>query len=137
MVKLHADLSAAVSYFSQFQSNLGEDHWKHAKRMLRYLKRSPEYGLSYKRTLGYADSNWDTDINDRHSVFGYLIQVYGATTAWSTRKQQTVALSSTEAECFALAECICKVLWMCKLFTFFLQRVFLWRASSSTDTAWE
>ncbi|XP_065092079.1 uncharacterized protein LOC135712910 [Ochlerotatus camptorhynchus] len=45
--------------------------------------------------------------------FGMEECIYGATTAWSTRKQ---ALSSTEAECYALADCICEVLWISKLF---------------------
>jgi len=117
------DISAAVSYFSQFQSNPGEEHWKHAKRILRYLKGTIDYGLIYKKSdptcrqiIGFADANWATDVMDRRSTSGCLIKVYGATTAWSTKKQRTVALSSTEAECSALSDCICEVLWTCKLF---------------------
>lgn len=123
MVTSRPDISSAVSYINQFQCNPAEEHWKHAKRILRYLRGTSEHGLVYikkdpacRQIVGYADANWATDINDRHSVSGYFIQIYGATTAWSTRKQRTVALSSTEAECQALADCICEVLWISKLF---------------------
>lgn len=122
MVTSRPDISAAVSYFSQFQCNPGEEHWRHTKRILRYLKRTSEYGLVYTRKglvrrqiVGFADANGTTDINDRHSVSGYLVQIYGVITAWSTRKQPTVALSCTEAECYALADCLCEVLWTSKL----------------------
>lgn len=91
--------------------------------MLRYLRGTTNHGLVYKKSesavgqiVGYADANWATDTNDRHSVSGHVLQVYGATTAWSTKKQRTVALSSTEAECSALADCICEALWFRKLF---------------------
>ncbi|KXJ62463.1 hypothetical protein RP20_CCG002955 [Aedes albopictus] len=89
--------------------------------MLRYLKGTANFGLVYAKSetgrqiVGYADANWATDINDRHSTSGYLLQLYGSTTAWSSKKQRTVALSSTEAECSALADCICEALWTCKL----------------------
>lgn len=123
VVTSRPDLSAAVSYFSQFQSNPTEDHWVHAKRMLRYLRGTTSHGLVYRKSeatvgqiVGFADANWATDINDRHSVSGYAFKVYGATTAWSTKKQRTVALSSTEAECSALADCVCEALWFRKLF---------------------
>lgn len=90
--------------------------------MLRYIKGTLNFGLVYTRCevdrqiVGFADASWATDINDRHSTSGYLLQSYGSTTAWSSKKQRTVALSSIEADCCALAECICEALWTCKLF---------------------
>lgn len=83
VVTSRPDLSAAVSYFSQFQCNPTEDHWAHAKRMLRYLRGTTSYGLVYRKSesavgqiVGFADANWATDTNDRHSVSGHLFQVY-------------------------------------------------------------
>ncbi|XP_062538398.1 uncharacterized protein LOC134206688 [Armigeres subalbatus] len=122
VVTSRSDLGAAVSFFSQFQCNPSEQHWRHAKRMLRYLKGTLDYGLVYKRNetdrqiVGFTDASWAADANDRRSTSGYLLQVYGSTTAWSSKKQITVALSSTEAECYALADCVCEVLWTRKLF---------------------
>ncbi|XP_065093521.1 uncharacterized protein LOC135714156 [Ochlerotatus camptorhynchus] len=122
MVTTRPDISAAVSYFSQFQCNPSQEHWSHAKRILRFLRGTAQYGLVYKREesakqiTGFADANWATYPNDRHSVSGYVFQTYGATTSWSSRKQRTIALSSTEPECSALADCICESLWISKLF---------------------
>ena len=118
MVTSRPDISAAVSYFSQFQCNPNNQHWTHAKRILRYLKGTVQHGLVFKRNaavrqlVGFADANWATDKNDRRSVSGFLFKVYGSTTTWATRKQRTVALSSTEAECSALVECVCEAVWI-------------------------
>lgn len=123
MTTSRPDLSAAVSYFSQFQCNPTEEHWIHAKRILRYLNGTTRRGLVYRRTqqvnrqiVGFADANWATNEEDRRSVSGYLFLIYGFTTSWTTRKQRTIALSSTEAECAALADCICEAIWITKLF---------------------
>lgn len=123
MTTCRPDLSAAVAYFSQYQCNPTDEHWIHSKRILRYLSGTKSRGLVYKRMdvidrqiVGFADANWATDVNDRRSVSGYLFRIYDATTSWTTRKQRTIALSSTEAECSALADCICEAIWICKLF---------------------
>lgn len=63
VVTSRPDLSAAVSFFSQFQCNPSEQHWGHAKRMLRYLKGTANFGLVYAKSetgrqiVGYADAN--------------------------------------------------------------------------------
>ena len=58
----------------------------------------------------YVDSDWAGDISDRKSVSGYIIKVFGNTITWITRKQNCVALSSTEAElvalCLAVQDCL-------------------------------
>lgn len=59
----------------------------------------------------YADADWTSD-KDRKSTTGYLLQVYGATVCWVTKKQPTIALSSTEAEYVALAGAAAEVLWL-------------------------
>ena len=102
------DLSAAVNYFSQFQSYATEVHWKAAKRMLRYIRGAIDLKLEYRYEqnaivlTGYADADWAGDINDRKSVSGNVIKVFGATVTWTTRKQTCVSLSSTEAEYVSL-----------------------------------
>ncbi|GJQ82333.1 hypothetical protein Trydic_g406 [Trypoxylus dichotomus] len=54
--------------------------------------------------VGFADVDWAGDQEDIKSTTGYLFKVYGGTICWSTKKQSTVAMSSTEAEYIALAE---------------------------------
>lgn len=124
MVTSRPDLSASVSYFSQFQSSPSEEHWTHVKRILRYLQGTLDHGLVYQRKtapkqiVGFADASWAADPNDRRSVSGIIVKIYGAVTSWSTKKQSTVSLSSTEAECSALADATCEVIWIQKLFEY-------------------
>lgn len=110
------DLSAAVNYYSRFQSNATEVQWMGLKRILRYIQDTVSIGLFYSNRnsevlIGYADSDWAGDI-DRKSTTGYLFEVYGAVVSWATRKQSSVALSSTEAEYVALATAATELLWL-------------------------
>lgn len=112
------DLCAATSYFSRFQSCFGFDHYTHAKRILRYINGSMNLKMIYKKNLnaaplvGYVDADWAGDKNDRKSTSGYVFKIFGNTVSWCSRNQQTVSLSSTEAEYVALASGICEATWL-------------------------
>ncbi|KXJ62357.1 hypothetical protein RP20_CCG018720 [Aedes albopictus] len=115
------DLAAAVNFLSQFQSCPNEIHWVHLRRVLRYLKGTVTVGLVYRRGSDaaavevYSDADWANDQFDRRSVSGCIFQVFGATVGWITRKQQTVSLSSTEAELTALCTAACHEMWLIRL----------------------
>lgn len=115
------DLSAAVNYYSQFQACPNEEHWVHLKRVLRYVKGTLDYGLLYeaeteeKLLQVFSDADWANDLIDRRSVTGCVFKVSGCTVSWTTRKQHTVSLSSTEAELAALVTAACHTLWMKRL----------------------
>ncbi|XP_065078603.1 uncharacterized protein LOC135701673 [Ochlerotatus camptorhynchus] len=115
------DLSAAVNYFSQFQSCPNENHWVHLKRMLRYVKETLDVGLIFRDDECspvlevYSDSDWANDLVDRRSVTGCIFKLFGCTISWITRKQHTVSLSSTEAELSALCTAACHTLWLIRL----------------------
>ncbi|XP_062537707.1 uncharacterized protein LOC134206040 [Armigeres subalbatus] len=102
------DLAAAVNFFSQFQSCPNEEHWIHLKRILRYIKGTLDIGLVFKVEENvpllqvFCDADWANDPNDCRSVSGCVVKLYGSTIGWFTRKQQTVSLSSAEAELAAL-----------------------------------
>lgn len=112
------DLSAATNYFSRFQSDPSDEHFVHAKRILRYIKGTLDLKLKYIKDdtasllHGYADADWAGDENDRKSTSGFVFKVYGSTVSWLSRKQATVSLSSTEAEYVALAEAACEAIWL-------------------------
>ena len=82
-----------------------------------YLKGSLDLGLSFKsskelKLVGFCDSDGGGDPNDRRSISGYCFKVseFSSVICWSSRKQQTVALSSTEVQymsiSFAAQECV-------------------------------
>ena len=52
----------------------------------------------------YTDIDWAGDKECRHSVSGYIMYLLGVAVLWKSRLQRTVALSSTEAEYYALSE---------------------------------
>lgn len=69
-------ISYAVSVVSQYMQSPTLVHLDAAKRILRYVKGSLEYGLLYKKEesfclSGYTDADWAGDVNDRRSTTGY------------------------------------------------------------------
>jgi len=62
--------------------------------------------------LGYADADWGDDLDTRRSTTGYVFKVYGGTVAWKSRRQPTVALSTTEAEYMASADAARQAIWL-------------------------
>lgn len=118
MLTSRPDLSMAVGYFSRFQGCASVEHWNYLKRVLRYIKGTLDLKLVYttqqmsSMLVGYVDADWANDVNDRKSITGYVIQVFGSTVSWLSRKQSTVSLSSTEAEYIALCYAACEIIWL-------------------------
>jgi hypothetical protein len=94
-----------------------EDHWATVKHILRYLQASTSYGLHITRDSslslhGFTDADWADSIDNRKSTGGYLVYLSFTPISWKSRKQHTVARSSTKAEYKALADGIAKILWI-------------------------
>lgn len=102
------DISYSVSFLSQYNNCFNKIHWKHLKRLLRYLKKTKNYGLLYRKTecnlYGYVDADWASCVMDRRSYTGFCFILAGSVISYEAKKQKTVALSSTEAEYMALSE---------------------------------
>ena len=125
MISMRLDLTAAISIISQFSANPSQTHLQAAKRVLRYLKGSGDLklhlGTGEKQNqsielIGYSDANWAGDIETRRSTSGYVFYVTGGAVSWGSKKQATVALSSTEAEYMALTEAAKEATWLRRLF---------------------
>lgn len=118
MMGSRPDLCFIVGYLARFQDAAGEEHWKHAKRVLRYLQATKKIGLVYRKNpkeptvAAYVDADFASDETDRKCVSGFLLKVHGNTVAWSSKKQSTVAMSSTEAEYVAMSSCVSETIWM-------------------------
>ena len=86
--------------------------------MLRYLKGTTNFGLIYSDdsdVLGYSDADWAGDMDDRKSTSGYMFQIAGGPVSWRSKKQDTVALSTAEAEYVALSSAAQECVWMRRL----------------------
>ena len=105
MLGTRPDIAFAVSQVSRFSANPTDAHWTVVQRIFRYLKKQPNLGLVYRTEglLGYTDANWARD-NNRKSTGGYLYKLGSTAISWSSKRQNTIALSSCEAEYIAALE---------------------------------
>ena len=117
MVATRPDLAAAVGILSQFAADPCPTHWQALKRVLRYLKATETHGLQFSscgsaKLLGYSDADWAGDIESRRSTSGYVFMLNNGCVSWRSKKQRSVALSSTEAEYMALSEATQEAVWL-------------------------
>ncbi|KAK2977907.1 hypothetical protein RJ640_002957 [Escallonia rubra] len=114
------EISYSVSVVSQFMQNPRTPHLEAARRILRYVKGTLDYGLLYKRCdnfvlSGFTDADWAGDTNDRHSTSGYCFNTGSAAVSWCSKKQNIVVLSSTEAEYVAATMATQECVWLKRL----------------------
>lgn len=102
------DILHTLSKLSQFNNHPHKQHFIAAKHILRYLKYTANANFTYSRmekTLScFTDSDWGSNIVDRKSYSGYIVFLAGGPIAWESKKQNSVSLSSTEAEYVAMCE---------------------------------
>ncbi|KAH9178079.1 hypothetical protein AeNC1_017477, partial [Aphanomyces euteiches] len=118
MVATRPDIAVAVGVASQFLENPGQQHWSAVKCIFRYLKGTEDFGIEYSGSqdvCGYTDADWAGDTDTRHSTNGYCFMPNNGIVGWKSRKQRTVALSSTEAEYMGLSEASQEAVWMKRL----------------------
>ncbi|XP_071741012.1 uncharacterized mitochondrial protein AtMg00810-like [Rutidosis leptorrhynchoides] len=112
------DLSYTVNQVSQFLH--ARDHFQAVKRIIRYVKGTLTYGLTFLHSpsstlLGYSDADWARCIVTRHSTYGYSIFHGGNLVSCSAKKQPTVSRSSCESEYRALANTAAEIIWITHL----------------------
>jgi len=101
----------------KYQSNPGMDHWKAAKKVMRYLRGTKDYMLTSKRSnhlevIGYSDSDFVGCVDSRKSTFSYLFLLAGGAISWKSAKQTIIASSTMEAEFVACFEATVHGLWL-------------------------
>ena len=119
MLGTRPDIAYAVSKVSQYSTNPNATHWTAVKRIFRYLAGTPGRGLYYGGQgsgsgftgLGFTDADWGGS-DDRRSIGGYTFLLNGSAISWNSKKQSTVALSSTEAEYMALTQAVKESIWL-------------------------
>jgi hypothetical protein len=101
---------------ARFQASPRESHLKATKRILRYLKHTQDVGVWYPKganfeLIGYSDSDYAGDKVKRKSTLGTCQLLGRLLVSWSFKKQNSVALSTAEAEYIATDSCA-QLLWM-------------------------
>ncbi|WVZ70173.1 hypothetical protein U9M48_018860 [Paspalum notatum var. saurae] len=111
------DIQFAVCLCARHQASPRTSHRQAVKRIFRYLKLTPELGLWYSSgsslsLRGLSDADHAGCRIDRKSTSGTCQLLETSLVSWSSRKQASVSLSTTEAEYIAAASCCSQLLWM-------------------------
>ena len=110
------DIAYAVGVLSRFTSKPNFTHWNAIHRIMRYLKRTLDYGLFYKKypavLEGFSDADWSSQSSDSLSNTGYLFTLGGGAICWRSKKQHIIAKSTMEAELIALASACEEAGWL-------------------------
>ncbi|XP_048229093.1 secreted RxLR effector protein 161-like [Ricinus communis] len=85
------DLAYVVSIISRFMSKPTNLHLQPAKRIMRYIKGTLDYGIMYKGTtsglIGYTDNDYAGNLDDRRSTSGYVFMLGGGIVSWLSKKR--------------------------------------------------
>ncbi|OMO81435.1 Reverse transcriptase, RNA-dependent DNA polymerase [Corchorus capsularis] len=111
------DITYVVQQVCQFMHAPRDVHVQAVKRILRYLKGTSSCGIRFlpchsSSLVCYVDAGWAGCPDTRHSTMGHCIFLGSNPISWSTKKQVSVAQSSTEAEYMALSIASRDVLWI-------------------------
>ena len=111
------DIAYAAGVLSKYMSSPTSAHWSTAKGVLKYLAStaglSLELGGREQLTLiGFCDADFAGDLDTRKSTTGYAFMLGNGAVSWSSKRQPTVAVSTTEAEYMSAAYATKEALWL-------------------------
>ncbi|GKB76724.1 retrovirus-related pol polyprotein from transposon TNT 1-94, partial [Tanacetum coccineum] len=111
------DLQFAICMCARYQARPTEKHLNAVKRIFRYLKGTVHRGLWYPKDssialTAFADADHAGCQDTRRSTSGSMQLLGDRLVSWSSKRQKSAAISSTEAEYIALSGCCAQILWM-------------------------
>ena len=111
------DIMYATSLLSRFMHNPSHFHLGAAKRVLRYIQGTMNYGIRFNKKedaklVGYCDSDWGGCIDDMKSTSGFVFSLGSGVFSWCSKKQQTVAQSTAEAEYVSASLTTSHAIWL-------------------------
>ncbi|GAV99168.1 retrotransposon Ty1-copia subclass [Lentinula edodes] len=121
-----ADIAFAAGLLARYQLHPGRPHWECVEWLAGYLLWSCEYAITYEapgageedvpgmglKPKGYSDSDHAGCVDTRRSTSGYVFFMAGSPVSWSSKRQPSAALSSTEAEYIALSRACQQAVWL-------------------------
>jgi hypothetical protein len=104
------DIMLSVCMCARFQANPKEVHLRAVKRIMRYLVYTPKFGLLYPKgstfdLIGYSDADFVGCKIDRKSTSGTCPFLGRSLVSWASKKQNSIALSTAEAEYIVTGHC--------------------------------
>nr|GEX17694.1 integrase, catalytic region, zinc finger, CCHC-type, peptidase aspartic, catalytic [Tanacetum cinerariifolium] len=110
-------LQFAICMCARYQARPTEKHIHAVKRIFRYLRGIVNRGIWYPKDssvalTAFADADHAGCQDIRRSTSGTLQFIAERLISWSSKRQKSAAISSTEAEYIALSGCCAQILWM-------------------------
>ena len=117
LIASRSDILFSICMCARFQSNPKESHYLATKRIFKYLDGTQELGLWHSKSfsfelIAYNDSDFVGCKLGRRSTSGTCHFLERNLISWSSRKQNSVALSSTKAEYIIAGSCYAQSLWI-------------------------
>nr|GEW71747.1 ribonuclease H-like domain, reverse transcriptase, RNA-dependent DNA polymerase [Tanacetum cinerariifolium] len=114
------DLSYSVGLLSRFMQEPREQHMKAIKQVLRYIKGTKDYGITYmhnegNKIHGFSDSSYGVNTQEGKGTTRIIFYYGESPISWSTQKQATIALSSCESEFITATATATQALWLKRL----------------------
>ncbi|GJT81600.1 retrovirus-related pol polyprotein from transposon TNT 1-94 [Tanacetum coccineum] len=111
------DLTFVVCMCARYQAKPTEKHLHAVKRIFKYLRGTVNRGLWYPKDssialTAYADADHAGCQDTRRSTSGSMQLLGDRLVSWSSKRQKSAAISSTEAEYIAMSGCCAQILWM-------------------------
>ncbi|XP_053691533.1 uncharacterized protein LOC128740051 [Sabethes cyaneus] len=119
-VNARPDVSISVGLLGRKVSDPNHSDWSAAKRVLQYLNTTKPLKLRFGpdrewKLIGYCDSDWAGDQQTRKSTSGIIFFFGGGPVSWISKAQDSVALSTLEAEYNALTLACQEAIWIRRL----------------------
>ncbi|KAG8503572.1 hypothetical protein CXB51_001539 [Gossypium anomalum] len=109
-------IAYAVGKLSRYTSNTSSLHWQALNRVLRYLKKTINYGLCYNGypsvLEGYSGASWITSLEDHASTSGWIFILGGRSISWGSKKQTCITDSTMATEFIALVTASKEAEWL-------------------------
>ena len=121
------DIAFVVGQLSRHNADPRIGHLRIAKQVLRYLKGTITLGIEWGNdpaghrsggkygelgVVGYADSSYAGNLEDRKSIIGYYFFFGRAIVTWCSKRQHTVSTSISEAEYVTVSQGTRERVWI-------------------------
>ncbi|XP_031091110.1 secreted RxLR effector protein 161-like [Ipomoea triloba] len=111
------DINFSVGACARYQSNPKESHLTTVKRIIKYIKGTIEFGIWYSnesntQLVGFTDADWAGNVDDRKNTSGGCFYLGSNLVSWLSKKQNSISLSTAEAEYIVAGSSCAQLLWM-------------------------
>nr|GEV59244.1 zinc finger, CCHC-type [Tanacetum cinerariifolium] len=126
MTCMRPDIVFSMGKLSRYTSNLSTQHWQAIQRVMKYLKKTIDFRLTYTGyplvLEGYTDVSWISNSEDNSSTSGWVFLLGGGVIFWASKKQTCITGSTIESEFVALAATGKEAKWLRNL----ILEILLW-----------